>query len=99
MGPRFRPESMGEERPWAAKRPQSPAALWSITRCSGHAVRLWTSLDRFCREEDATTSVEYAVVLAMILMACFGAIQMVGGQAGGLWGGIIDDLRTVGFIK
>ena len=51
------------------------------------------------RNEEATTSVEYAVVLAMILMAVFGAIGSFGVQTGGLWGGIEGDLDVVGFIQ
>jgi len=51
------------------------------------------------RNEEAATSVEYAVVLAMILMAVFGAIGSFGAQTGGLWGGIEGDLDDVGFIQ
>ena len=49
--------------------------------------------------EEAVTSVEYAVVLGMILMAVFGAIGSLGDQAGGMWGGIQNNLKDVGFIK
>ncbi len=62
-------------------------------------MRLWKTLRTVVHNEEAATAVEYAVVLALILMTMFSAIQMVGGQAGGLWGGIIDDLRAVGFIR
>ena len=51
------------------------------------------------RNEEAVTSVEYAVVLALVLMAVIGAIGSLGAQAGGMWGGIIADLAGVGFIK
>jgi len=52
---------------------------------------------RFLREDTAATSVEYAVVLALILMAVIGAIGTVGAQSGGMWGGIESDLQDVGF--
>ncbi len=33
---------------------------------------------RFLHEEDGPTAVEYAVMLALIIMVCVGAIQAVG---------------------
>ncbi len=48
-------------------------------------------------DDEASTAVEYAVMLAMILIAVLGAVSMVGGQTGGLWGGIDTDLKSVGF--
>jgi len=50
------------------------------------------------RDEEAATTVEYSVMLALILMAVIGAIGMVGSQSGGMWGGIESDLRDVGFF-
>ena len=49
------------------------------------------------RQEDAATAVEYAVMLALILIAVIGAIGTVGGQTGGMWGNIDSDLITAGF--
>lgn len=54
-------------------------------------------ITRILREEEAATAVEYAVMLAMILLVVFGAIGMVGAQSGGMWGGIQSDLENVGF--
>jgi Flp pilus assembly pilin Flp len=51
------------------------------------------------RNEEAVTSVEYAVVLALILMAIISSIGALGSQAGGLWGGIRGDLQEVGFVE
>jgi pilus assembly protein Flp/PilA len=51
----------------------------------------------FFLEEEAATAVEYAVVLAMILMTLIGAISMVGSQAGGMWAGIVSNFHAVGF--
>lgn len=38
------------------------------------------SLKRFLISEDGPTAVEYAVMLAMIIMVCIAAIQAVGGN-------------------
>jgi len=54
-------------------------------------------LCRMLRDEQAATAVEYAVMLALILLAVFGAVGMVGAQSGGMWGGIETDLNDVGF--
>ena len=51
------------------------------------------------QSEEGATSVEYAVVLALILMAVMGAIGSFGAQTGGLWGGINTDLEEVGFME
>lgn len=37
---------------------------------------------RLLREEDGPTAVEYAVMLSLILMACFAAITVVGQATG-----------------
>jgi Flp pilus assembly pilin Flp len=47
--------------------------------------RLIISLTRFLRREDGPTSVEYAVVLMLVVGAAVSAIQLFGGtQAGSL---------------
>ncbi len=38
---------------------------------------------RFFRSDEGTTSVEYAVMLAMIIVVCIGALQFFGSTAGG----------------
>ncbi len=53
------------------------------------------SLIRFLCEEEAATAVEYAVMLAMVLVAAFGAVSAFGFQTGELWGGIQDDLMEL----
>ncbi len=62
---------------------------------SGAAMRLF--FQTLWRQEDAATAVEYAVMLALILIAIIGAIGSVGSQTGGLWGNIDGDLITAGF--
>jgi len=54
-------------------------------------------LSRLVRGEEAATAVEYAVLLALILLAILGSIGVVGGNAGGMWGGIEADLNSHGF--
>jgi len=39
------------------------------------------SLKRFLTSEDGPTAVEYAVMLALIIIVCLGAIQAVGTNA------------------
>ncbi len=45
-----------------------------------------TKLRRFIIEDNGVTAVEYAVMLAMIIMACLAAITSVGQQTAQLWG-------------
>jgi pilus assembly protein Flp/PilA len=54
-------------------------------------------LRRFFRDTEATTAVEYSVMLAMILLAVITAVGAVGGQSGGLWGSIRSNLTAMGF--
>jgi pilus assembly protein Flp/PilA len=55
-------------------------------------------LNKFCRDEQAATAVEYAVMLAMILIAVIGAVGSVGIRTGGMWSNIVGSLRSVGFF-
>jgi pilus assembly protein Flp/PilA len=54
-------------------------------------------LFNFLREDEAATAVEYAVLLALILMSVIGAIGTVGAQSGGMWGNIEGRLNGAGF--
>ena len=51
----------------------------------------------FIREDEAATAVEYAVLLALILMSVIGAIGTVGAQSGGMWGNIEGKLVATPF--
>ena len=44
-------------------------------------------LARFWHEEEAATAVEYAVMLALILLACIGAVATVGTNTANAWNG------------
>jgi len=50
----------------------------------------------FLAGEEAATSVEYAVMLGLILAAVIAAIGTVGNQTGGLWGTIDSDISAAG---
>jgi pilus assembly protein Flp/PilA len=52
---------------------------------------------RFLRSEDGPTAVEYAVMLAMILLACIGAISLFGQGQGNKWQSIQTNLQANGF--
>jgi pilus assembly protein Flp/PilA len=54
-------------------------------------------LINFLRDDEAATAVEYAVLLALILVSVIGAIGTVGAQSGGLWGDIRGKLNAAGF--
>jgi pilus assembly protein Flp/PilA len=54
-------------------------------------------LHQFWYDETAASAVEYAVLLALILVAVMGAIGAVASQAGGMWGNIKSDLDSSGF--
>ena len=40
---------------------------------------------KFLKEKEAATAVEYAVMLAMILLTALAAISFFGGKTSGLW--------------
>ncbi len=49
-------------------------------------------------KDDAATSVEYAIMLALIILAAFGAIQNFGSQMSTLWSSMASVLRALGFF-
>ncbi len=59
---------------------------------------LISRLNRWVNDEQGATAVEYAVMLAMILLSVLAAIGTVGAQTGGMWSGIVNSLKAVGFI-
>jgi pilus assembly protein Flp/PilA len=52
---------------------------------------------RFIREEHAATAVEYAVMLALILLALVGTIKALGGATGGMWSDNYGKMKSAGF--
>jgi pilus assembly protein Flp/PilA len=55
------------------------------------------SLLNFLSSDDATTAVEYAVMLAAIMLTCIVAIRAFGGSSSGLWGDSKTQLDAAGF--
>jgi Flp pilus assembly pilin Flp len=49
------------------------------------------------RREEAATAVEYAVMLALIIVTAIGAINLLGSQTSQLWGSNNTALESVGF--
>jgi pilus assembly protein Flp/PilA len=49
---------------------------------------------RFFREEEAVTAVEYAVLLALILVAVIVAIDAVGSTSSGIWADDSEKITT-----
>ena len=52
------------------------------------------ALQNFLWREDGPTAVEYAVLVAMILIVCIGAITLVGGGTANFWGNNRDELQN-----
>lgn len=48
-------------------------------------------------QDEAATAVEYAVMLALILLAVIGSVAALGSQNGGLWGNNSTAMQAVGF--
>ncbi|WP_437230824.1 Flp family type IVb pilin [Planctomicrobium sp. SH661] len=54
-------------------------------------------LKQFCNEETGATAVEYAVMLALILMALIVGVKSVGNSTSGIWADNEAKLEDVGF--
>ena len=56
-----------------------------------------SAIRRFLFDEDeAVTAVEYAVMLALIIVVCIGAIRSLGNANTGLWGGNYTKMKAAG---
>jgi pilus assembly protein Flp/PilA len=51
----------------------------------------------FLRREDAATAVEYAVMLALILMVCFSAVALFGSKTSESFSNSSNSLQSVNF--
>lgn len=51
----------------------------------------------FLKDESGPTSVEYAVMMALIMLVCISAIRALGNNQSGMWGGIDSKLDAHGF--
>jgi pilus assembly protein Flp/PilA len=54
---------------------------------------------KILRNDEGAAAIEYAVLLALILIAIVGAIGSLGTENGGMWGGVQNDLTDVGFMR
>lgn len=55
------------------------------------------ALRKLLVEESATTAVEYAIMLAMILLVLIGGVVSFGNAQNGSWGKIGNELNSHGF--
>lgn len=62
----------------------------------GDPMELIKLLKHLGRDEEATTSVEYAVMLAMILLAVIAGIAGFGNAQNGMWGNIDTQMQAHG---
>jgi Flp pilus assembly pilin Flp len=60
-------------------------------------MQLWKTVKSFLDDTDALTTVEYCVLLAMILLAVLIGITAVGSSVLDWWTGIDTDLDSNGF--
>ena len=51
-----------------------------------------TKVQRFLKSEDGPTAVEYAIMLALIVIVCLSAVQAIGTNASAAFQDIADDL-------
>jgi pilus assembly protein Flp/PilA len=65
-----------------------------LLRVDGMEGATMTPLLRFLQDENGTSAVEYAVMLALIVGTCVGAIGFFGGEAGGSLVDTSDKLDT-----
>lgn len=56
-----------------------------------------SAIRRFLTSEDGPTSVEYAVMLALIIAVCIATIKSVGDQTSGIWSNNEEKLEEAGF--
>lgn len=54
--------------------------------------RFYGQLVKFLRDEDGPTAVEYAVMLALIIVVCLTAISVLGSNASGKFKDVADTI-------
>ncbi len=57
---------------------------------------LFPKVQRFLKSEDGPTAVEYAVMLALIIVVCLTAIQAIGTRANATFNNVAQQLGTAG---
>lgn len=56
--------------------------------------RFYNKIQKFLKSEDGPTAVEYAVMLALIVIVCLASIQAIGTQANSTFTNINNSLKT-----
>lgn len=56
--------------------------------------KFFDGLRRFIAEEDGATAVEYAVMVALIVVVALGAIQSLGQQVQGTFQNVSDEIES-----
>lgn len=54
------------------------------------------SIKNFLKEEDGPTAVEYAVMMALIIVVCMGTIATLGGEANTKFQQVSDQIASAG---
>lgn len=55
------------------------------------------AIHEFLAGEEATSAVEYAVMLGLILVSCLATLQALGDASNGMWGKNNTELQAHGF--
>ena len=55
------------------------------------------AIRKFLAGEEATSAVEYAVMLGLILVSCLATLQALGDASNGMWGKNNTELQAHGF--
>ena len=57
--------------------------------------KLITKVQKFMQAEDGPTAVEYAIMLALIVIVCIAAVQAVGSAANGAFQNVATKLEAL----
>lgn len=49
---------------------------------------------QFVKSDEGSTAVEYSVMVALIIIACIGAVRGMGGENGSLWTSSLETIQT-----
>jgi pilus assembly protein Flp/PilA len=71
----------GSNSGWPILCPKAFEQITSLISRGGTMIQFASSVKRFLVSEDGPTAVEYAVMLALIIVVCLTAIQAVGTNA------------------
>ena len=60
--------------------------------------KLITKVQKFIQAEDGPTAVEYAIMLALIVIVCIAAIQAVGTAANGAFQNVTTEMTNANIV-